>query len=300
MYVMLLLIIITILVLSFKSTKKLRNRNNKKILESLNNKLSRLHYKKGSDNYYKLQQKLLKAGLTISPETYQTLKLIMPVLAMITYILLKLINYINLKMGIDNLAEVARILNDESILNINFKIDFLFVLLIGITTFLLQGALPFFMAKVREKANKKEELILQTYTIMLLKTSKPIKDILVSLSERADYFKPLLKTASEKFSTDQVGALKDMKNSAPQKSEFLNICIALNQSLSGDRKLSGMYLESQRHMSREINKQVRIRKQIRNQGIGILIMSIPIAISIAVVGYPWLIYTIRAIRSMPI
>ncbi len=43
-----------------------------------------------------------------------------------------------------------------------------------------------------------------------------------------------------------------------------------------------------------------MRKQTRNQGIGILAMMIPIAISIAVVGYPWLVYTIRAISSIPI
>lgn len=300
MYVILLILSIAILIFSIRPKKKLRRMNNKGLLESLNNRFTKLHYKKESKEYFQLKQKIIKAGLTISTETYQTLRLILPVVIMIVYILFKIINFINLQMSIENLTEVANVLNDQSILNIKLNINFLIVLLIGLAALLLQGLILFLMGKIREGICKREALILQTYTIMLLKTTKPVKEILKSLYERAYYFEPILRTANERFSTNQKEVLNEMKNSAPQNNDFLNICIALQQALDGDRKLSVTYLENHRNHSREVNKQIRIRNQTRNQGVGILIMMIPLVASLLIVGYPWIMYTLKAIRTIPI
>ena len=167
----------------------------------------------------------------MSPETYQTVRLVLPVVIMIIYILFKAINFINLKISAENLIEAAKILNDESILNIRFNINFLIVLLIGFISLLLQGLVLFFMEKIKSKISKREALILQTYTIMLLKTTKSVKQILISLYERADFFKPHLKKANERFSTDPEVALSELMESA--QGDFINICIALQQAFNG-------------------------------------------------------------------
>lgn len=300
MYIIFTFLAVAIITMCIPHKKKLKYRNSMKLTDRLNNKLSKLHYKKGSKNHSKLQQKIVNAGVTISPEKYQTVRLVLPVAVIAVYIFFKIINFINLQLSIKNLIEAARVLNDESILNIKLNINLLIVLLMGVMVFMLPDLILFFMEKIRTGISKREALILQTYAIMLLKTTKPVKQILISLYERADYFKPLLKTANEKYSTDQNVALAEMKNSAPQNSDFINICIALQQALTGDRKLSVMYLENHRHLAREVNKQVRIRNQTRNQGIGILIMIVPLITAIAIVGYPWLIYTIRSISLIPI
>lgn len=300
MYIILVLLALLIIIMCMPYKKKLRHRNNVKLIDRINSKMSKLHYKKDSKNYKKLQQKIINAGLTINPEIYQTVRLILPIASIVIYILLKVINFINLQVNIEDLTEAAKVLNDESILNISFNVNLLIILFIFFMSMLLPDLILFFIGKIRVGISKREALILQTYTIMLLKTTKPVKQILISLYERSDYFKPLLKTASEKFSTDQKGTLSEMKNSASQKSDFFNVCIALQQAQNGDRKLSVMYLENHRNLAREVNKQIRIRKQTRNQGIGIIIMMIPILICVAIVGYPWLIYTIRAISQIPI
>ncbi len=298
MYVIFLMISIIVLVLTIKPKKKLKRRKDKGLLESLNNKLSKLYYKKESRKYYKLKQKIVKAGLTMSPETYQTVRLILPVVIMVIYIFFKMINFINLKISAENLTEAAKILNDESILNIRLNINFLTVLIIGLIALFLQRVVLFIMGKIRAEISKKEALILQTYAIMLLKTTKPVKQILISLYERANHFKPHLKQANERFSTNPDAALSELKESA--QGDFINICIALQQALNGDRKLSVTYLENRRNLSREVNKQIRIRNQTRDQGIGILIMMIPLVVSLAIVGYPWIMYTLKAIKSIPI
>ncbi len=247
MYIVFVLMAVIMIFIALWPRKKLRYRDNVKLIDRLNSIMSKLHYKKSSKNYYsKLQQKIINAGITMSPETYQTVKLILPIAVMIIYIFLKVINFINLRLNTKALTEAAKVLNDETILDIRFKINFIVVLLIGIIVLLLPDLMLFFMGKVREGISKREALILQTYAIMLLKTTKPVKEILKSLYERADYFKPLLKTATEKFSTNQNGAITEMKKFAPQKSDFVNICIALQQALNGDRQLSVIYLENHR------------------------------------------------------
>ena len=265
----------------------------------MNNKLSRLHYPKNSKKYEEIQQKIKRSGIYLSPESFQTIRLILPSVIIVFYVLIKVINYINLKLSIEELTEAARILNNKAILNIHFNISMSVILLIGLVTFIIPEIILRLMIRIRTRLSKRKSLILQTYAIMLLKTNKPVKQILISLYERADSFKPILETAINKFSFNQVAAIEELKNSAPKKSDFINICIALRQAIDSDRGLSIIYLENHRKLSREVNKQIRIRDQTRNQGIGILIMMIPLLVSIALVGYPWLMYTIKAVYSIP-
>lgn len=297
MYILFLFIAVITLLIDLHPKKKLRR--NIKLTDKLNNKFSKFHYKKDSKNYRNLNIKIRNAGLNLSPETFQTIRFILPTAVIIFYILFEVINYLNLQINIEELKEAAKILNNETILNIHLNINIVTILFIGFITLILPNLILIFMIKIRSGIVKRESLVLQTYTIMLLKTSRPIKHILLSLYERANYFKPLLKAANEKFSADSKNALEELKNSSPQ-GDFVNICIALQQAMNSDRKFSVMYLENHRNLSREVNKQIRIRNQTRNQGIGILIMMIPLLINIAIVGYPWLMYTIRAIRFISI
>lgn len=300
MYIVFVFMSVIIIFIDLWPRKKLRYRNDVKLMDKLNIKLSRLHYKNDGKFYKKLQQEIINSGISISMETFQSIRIIFPFAAVLFYIVFKIINYVNLYVNMNELEEAAKILNDNSILDISLKFSLIEITVIAFTALLIPNIILRFMTKVRIRLSKRESLILQTYAIMLLKTSKPVKQILISLHERANYFKPILETSINKFSSDPDEALKELKDLAPQQSDFVNICIALQQALNGDKQLSITYLENHRNLSREVNKQIRIRSQTRNQGIGILLMMIPLAISIAVVGYPWLMYTIRAISSIPI
>jgi len=299
MYIWFILMDVIIVFMDLRPKKKLKCRNNIKIIDKLSSKLSKIQYKKDGKNYRELQQKIRNAGFHISPEIFQTIRLTLPLAVIVFYILFEVINYINLQVNIKDLTEAAKILNDETILNIHININGLVIILIVFVTLLIPDLIIKFMAEIRTISSKKESLILQTYTIMLLKTAKPVKQILISLYERADFFKPQLELALNKFSADPDKALAELQNSAPQN-DFKNICIALLQAMNSDRKLSIMYLENHRNLAREVNKQIRIRNQTRKQGLGVLVMMVPLLLTIAIVGYPWLMYTIKAIGSIPV
>lgn len=297
MYIIFIIIALFTFMLGFRSKKKL-NRN-KKLKEILNEKLSKLHYRKDSKNYNNLKIKIINSGIDVSPETFQTVTLLLPIFTMMSYIALKIINYMNLRVNEKALMDAAKVLNNEAILNVSLNVNALSIALVGFITLLIPDLLLRLMGKIRAGGIKREALMLQTYTIMLLKTTRPVKQILISLQERADYFKTQLKIVNEKFSTNPDAALSELKRSASQ-GDFTNICVAMQQALSGDRSLSVIYLENHRKLAREVNRQIRIRNQTRNQAIGIFIMAIPTLACIAVVGYPWLMYVVRAIKSIPI
>ncbi len=297
MHIIFIIIALFIFILGLRPRKKL-NRN-KKLTEVLNERFSKLHYKTDSKKYNNLKIKIINSGIDVSPETFQTVTYLLPIFTMMSYITLKVINYMNLRVNEKALMEAAKVLNNEEILNVSLNVNALSIALVGFIALLFPYLLLRFMGKIRAGGIKREALMLQTYAIMLLKTTRPVKQILISLQERADYFKTQLETVNEKFSTNPDAALSELKRSGPQ-GDFTNICVAMQQALSGDRSLSVIYLENHRKFSREVNKQIRIRKQTRNQAIGIFIMAVPTLACAVVVGYPWLMYVIRAIKSIPI
>lgn len=299
MYIIFLLIAILLILLDLKPAKKLKYRSNAIIIDKLNNKLSWIQYKKDSKKYKETQTKIKKAGLELSTETYQTIKIILPIVTMILYILFKILNYTNLQVNTEELREAAKVLNDETILNIKLNINSLVVLLIGFISSLLPDLIIKFLIKSKTYLGQKEALTLQTYTIMLLRTAKPVKQILISLYERTSIFKHQLELAINKYSSDPDKALSDLKGSVTQDN-FKIICISLQQALNNDRDLSIRYLENNRNLAREVNKQIRIRNQTREEMVGMMIMMIPMLLTLCIIGYPWLIYTLKSISSIPL
>ena len=280
--------------------KKLnRKRNFSTMKKSINKYLSFMQYKKGSKKYEEMDNNIKKAGLDITPETYQTITILMPTIISLVYIAFKILNYVNFMASTEEIKKVAEILQDPSLLNVKLNIRFLYLLMVWVITFLVIKSIPKIKISFRQAASEKETMILQTYTIMMLKTEKPTKEILKSLYERANIFRPYLQRAISKFSTDHNNALTELKNTVPNNN-FKKICIALEQLLNNDKKLSLTYLENHRVLMREINKQKRMRKGTKDQIIGMLLMILPMLVFISIIGYPILIYTIKSIKTIPI
>lgn len=299
MYIIIVVIAVFIILFDLRPAKKLKIRSNARIIDKLNNRLLRIQYKKGSKEYKETEIKIRKAGLDLSAETYQTIRTILPFITMMLYMLFKILNYANLQVNTEELKEAAKVLDDETILNIKLNINFLVVLLIGSISFLVPDFITKFLIKAKTNTGQKEALTLQTYTIMLLRTAKPVKQILISLYKRTSTFKYQLELAINKYSSDPDKALSDLKESVSQD-DFKIICIALHQALNNDRDLSIRYLENNRNLAREVNKQIRIRNQTRNEMVGMMIMMIPMLLTLCIIGYPWLIYTLKSITSIPL
>jgi nitrate reductase NapE component len=69
--------------------------------------------------------------------------------------------------------------------------------------------------------------------------------------------------------------------------------------LKTDKDFSLAYLEKNRTITREINKQYRLRKNKRNEIIGTLLLIFPLLMLVAIGAYPWIIYILGLLNNIP-
>ncbi|KXG73728.1 hypothetical protein [Thermotalea metallivorans] len=260
-----------------------------------------LQDKPESRKYKNLQSDLKKAGLRISPEAFLAITYIFPLVVVFLLIAIKYTNVINTLVNIEKVREVAENLNKPEIAQISLKITstgWIFLLISALIANMLPKWVLKLIIEIKKGLGEKEILMLQTYTIIMLKVGKPVKQILISLYERASAYKEPLELAINTFSSDPNLALQTLKNSVASEG-FGKICTALEQSLNYDRTISLAYLENHRILGKEINKQLRIRKNTRKKIIGVLLMIFPLVALLAIGSYPWLIFTLKQIDNVP-
>ena len=295
------LIILSIffMLLGFKKKKKIgRKITIKDAEERMNKALSFLQHKKGTKEYNKIEGNIKASGIKISPETFQSLNIVISITAAGLTLLFELLSYLNKTASIEVLNMAAEMLNNPSIKIIKFNLSISTILAVFIIAYFLPRVFLKISAGLRKSASEKEILLLQSYAVIMLRANVPTKEILIALSKRARIFSSNFELAVKKYSTNPEAALKELKESS-NSNNFRKTCIALEQSLKTDSLTSLKYLESNRVFTREINKQHRLRKNKRNEIIGTLLMVFPLFMLIAIGAYPWIIYILKLLNNIP-
>lgn len=300
--VILALILITIdLVRYRKKRQKLR-------IYKLSNKLDQISRnkfikfvldKKGEKYKVRVKNNLKQSELNLSPEAFQVITFITPIILIIASIVISYLNKLNMLINIDKLMIVAEQLGKPELAEISFKLNKSIIAIIALVGYFIPDGLLKIIVLIRKGMSEKEVLVLQTYTIIMLKADMPTKRILVSLYKRSRIFKKELETAVNKFSTDPNKALREIKENSFNDG-FKKIIISLEQNLNSDKKIGVVYLQNNRTLGKEIAEQLRIRKTNKKNIIGILFMIIPLIVLLAIGFYPWLVYTLKQIGSISI
>lgn len=254
--------------------------------------------KAGSKSYKKIEVALMKAGINRSPELIKFLSYMIPVVIFFLLITVKYTNILNARLNIDQLREIAKVLGDENIANVNAKVNYGNLFLASIPFYFLPTLILRFLAIFRSIKSQSEVIMLQTYTIILLKTGQSVKQILIVLLDRATLFRPYLEKAVNSYSQDPIEALKELKESTPNKN-FEKIVMSLEQALRLDRSISIKYLETHRVLGKELNRINKRTRDSKKKMIGVLMLVIPLATLMAVGGYPWLMFSLKVMNGMP-
>lgn len=298
-YKILLIFSALLLILSLKKRKKIKRKHTiKDVEERINKALHFFQHKKDSKEYKHLEKNIKAAGINISPETFQSMNIIVSIAAAGLTVLFQVLIYINIILNTDVISAAAEALDNPDIKNISFNIDFKPVLIIFVAVYFLPRIFLKISAELKKAISEKEILLLQSYTVIMLKANIPTKEILVALYNRSNVFKLNFETAVKKYSTDPEAAIKELKESS-DSNNFRKTCISLEQSLKSDKLTSLVYLENNRIFTKEINKQHRLRKNKRNEIIGTLLMIFPLFMLVAIGAYPWIIHILRLLNSMP-
>ena len=295
-----LLLVITDL-LSQKKKRRIRNISLISRLEEISRKkfIKWMHDKPNSEHYKKLKKQIKQAGFNVSPELIQFLSYVLPAIMFIFILAIKYTNMLNAMMNIEQLRKVAERIGDSAIAEVNTEINWALVLAGAfVFHFLPRGVLKA-VGMFRGAKSHKEVIMLQTYTIMMLKTGKSVKQILITLMDRGDIFKASLEKAVNNYSHDPQSALKELKEDAGNK-DFEKLVTALEQALKADRQISLKYLENHRVLGKELNRINRRGRNAKKSVVGLLLMIFPLIALLLVGGYPWFIFSLKVLDEIPI
>lgn len=263
---------------------------------SQNKWIKKILYPPDHKEYKAMENKLKQSGFGhIKPEVFQTIKYLFPFIFTGIFVIIQYTNVLNTLANIEKFQEVANTIGDYEI---STEVSI-------ITTFgycLLAYFIPDLILKLiilfRSTRGEKEAIKLQTYAVMMLKANRPVKQILTSLMERAVVFKEPLTVAVNSYSSNPEKSLDELKNRVAQP-QFEKICISLIQALNNDKEISVHYLQSHRVLGRELNRINKQKKNMQKNIIGLLLLIFPLLAFALISFYPWLVYSLRQLNSVP-
>jgi hypothetical protein len=304
MYVVLLSIALLLVIVDILSQKKKRRIRNVSLVNKLektsrNKYIKWMHDKPNSKKYKKIKAQIKQAGFNISPELVQFLSYLLPAIMFLFIIAIRYTNMLNAMMNIDQLKKVAEVLGDSSIAQINTKTNWGLVLAGAFLFHYVPTGVLKVVGTFRNAKSQKEVIMLQTYAIMMLKTGKSVKQILITLMDRSDTFKAYIEKAVNNYSHNPQLALKELRENVGNK-DFDKIITSLEQALKSDRQISLKYLENHRVLGKELNRINRRGRNAKKNVVGILLMIIPLLTLILVGGYPWFIFSLKVLDEVPI
>lgn len=254
---------------------------------------------KDKDNsYLKLQHDLLQLGMG-TPEYFKALNLIVAIISIIVVILFGYVYKLNMLVNIEDLKVAAEAIGKPEIAQIDFSINIKAVALTVIVLLVLPRQLLKVAVSIKALMEENEVLMLQTYAMMMIKAGKPVKLILISLMDRSNLFKAVLRKAVNSFSEDPSKALQVARESTQNKG-FDKTIRALEQALNHDRDVSLIFLKNHRQMTKELKALDRVRKNSIKSIVSTVLLIVPLLAFAFIAGYPFLVYSMKILDNAPI
>ncbi len=256
-------------------------------------------YSEDSQDYRSIELKLKKAGLgDMSVGTYQIIKYLVP---LVMYIFIVAIKYTNITASIMNqekLQKVAEFTGKASLSEIKTDLNLPILFVVSLAFYFIPNIVLKVLTAFRNQRGSNEVMTLHTYTVMMLKAKRSVKQILVSLWNRSSIYKQHLEKAVNSYSKDPQGAIRELQENVGHP-QFEKVCIGLEQALDNDPKLSIKYLENHRELGKELNKINRQKKSVQKNMIGLVLLIMPMLGFVLVGGYPWMVYALKQLDAVP-
>ena len=205
------------------------------------------------------------------------------------------IRLVNYNIMYETLLELSEQLINEEI-STRPKIDYINFAIVSLTGYLIPAGVLKFRGILKGKEANNEVIILQIFLAMGLKSNKNVLSIMKSLYNRSNVYKEPLRKAILIYSTNQEEAFNYLKKNVEIR-EFQTIVGALEKALI-DRELAKEYLENSRSLEKTIRSLRASRSQQGRQIIGTIMLFAPLASSLAVIAYPWLIQNMKYLNAM--
>lgn len=249
------------------------------------------------DRYKKLNNELKGAGLQITPELFYVVSGFITIILIILVTILSYIYKFNLYVNYKDLEAAAKILDKPSLTNINFNFNFNIILIIVIIMFFLPRLFLRYLTKFKRLIEDKEIVMLQTYTLILISSGKPPKDILKNLKERSKMFSDILDIAIKSYDSDPKKALIAARESTRNEG-FEKIILSLESCVNNDRKTSIEFLSNNRKFIRDLRSINKVKKNSIKDIAGTFLLTIlPFFIFAFMLSYPIFTHALKLIMN---
>ncbi|NBI07586.1 hypothetical protein [Senegalia massiliensis] len=270
-----------------------------KIRNLAKNKKMKWALSKENSKSYKRKSKLVKAsGLNITTGMLEIISIMSPIVTILFMILIKITTEINNIINNNRLQEIAKKIGEENLSKVNFAISWEFIIIVCLLSYFLPSIVLRLYVVYRKTLGQNEIVMLQTYTIMMIRGGKPVKQILIGLMNRSNHFKSDLERAATNFSENPKKALIDLRERTAND-DFRSIVISLEQMLTSSRSTSLRYIKNNRKYGKQLTKIARKKRDAKKTIFMFILLVIPLMAFVLVGGYPWLISTFQAIDSVP-
>ena len=249
-------------------------------------------------SYMKLQSDLLQLGLG-TPEYFRALNVVIAFVSVIVVIVLSYIYKLNMLFNIDELRVAAEVIGKPEIVQVDFSISLKTVVFVLMMMLVMPRQLLKVAVAIKSLMEENEVLMLQTYSMMMIKAGRPVKLILISLMDRSKLFKGVLRQAVNSFSEDPSKALQVARESTSNKG-FDKTIRALEQALHHDRDISLIFLKNHRQMTKELKALDRVRKNSIKSIVSTILLIIPLLTFAFIAGYPFVVYSMKILGNAPI
>jgi nitrate reductase NapE component len=246
----------------------------------------------------KLQSDLLQLGLG-TPEYFRALNVVIAFVSVIVVIVLSYIYKLNMLFNIDELRVAAEVIGKPEIVQVDFSISLKTVVFVLMMMLVMPRQLLKVAVAIKSLMEENEVLMLQTYSMMMIKAGRPVKLILISLMDRSKLFKGVLRQAVNSFSEDPSKALQVARESTSNKG-FDKTIRALEQALHHDRDISLIFLKNHRQMTKELKALDRVRKNSIKSIVSTILLIIPLLTFAFIAGYPFVVYSMKILGNAPI
>lgn len=259
--------------------------------------LKPLKLEKNNEKTIKMFQSIINesGAAMVTVNRLQTISVLSVFGVALVLLFIHFIRLVNYNIMYETLLELSEQLINEEI-STRPKIDYINFAIVSLTGYLIPAGVLKFRGILKGKEANNEVIILQIFLAMGLKSNKNVLSIMKSLYNRSNVYKEPLRKAILIYSTNQEEAFSYLKKNVEIR-EFQTIVGTLEKALI-DRELAKEYLENSRSLEKTIRSLRASRSQQGRQIVGTIMLFAPLASSLAVIAYPWLIQNMKLLNAM--
>jgi hypothetical protein len=151
--------------------------------------------------------------------------------------------------------------------------------------------------KARKEKMKKELPVIESFVIIMLETGTyTVYDILKTLLDTSDFFRPYIMSCLNEYYVDPKQAIQNMSDKV-QDEEFQMVCNSLKQAVDMDKNYTAMFMKQQAEQIRKIHALEREAKIKKKPLIYVFLLAMPLFSIVIIWLYPWFVKAMKLLSG---